>query len=143
MKQAHPRAITVAVLLGTVSLTSALQARTCSGNGDIIGSYAFFGSRGGFFLLGSTPPGSTSASGVTPIGVTPPGTTSVTGPLIPIGVTAPGSTAAAISINPWSKFIASLAGNTAFSTVGRIFADGVGNLYASDTAAVLPTNTVV
>jgi hypothetical protein len=146
MKPSQIHAIVVAVLTGTVFLTPALQARTCSGNGDVIGSYAFYGSRGGFFLLGATAPGATSATGVTPIGVTPPGTTSISGPLIPIGVTAPGTTSAQstqFGTTPWSRFIANLAGNAAFSSVGRIFADGMGNLYASDATAVLLTNTLV
>src|SRR5438067_12534450 len=104
MKPSQISAIVVAVFTGTVFLVPALQARTCSGNGDVIGSYAFYGSRGGFFLLGATPPGSTSATGVTPIGVTPPGTTAVSGPLVPIGVTAPGTTSAQFGTNPWSRF---------------------------------------
>src|SRR5438067_415494 len=143
MKPSQISAIVVAVFTGTVFLVPALQARTCSGNGDVIGSYAFYGSRGGFFLLGATPPGSTSATGVTPIGVTPPGTTAVSGPLVPIGVTAPGTTSAQFGTNPWSRFIASLSGNSAFSSVGRIFADGMGNLYGGDATAVLLTNTLI
>src|SRR3954469_2310676 len=82
MKQAKTTAI-VAVLTGTVFLAPVLEARTCSGTGDVIGAYAVLGSRAGYFLLGATPPG----SAVGGIGVTPPGTTAVSGPLIPVAVT--------------------------------------------------------
>jgi len=143
MKRSQVSATGIAVLIGTVFFAPAIQARTCSGNGDVIGSYAFFGSRGGFFLLGATAPGTTSSAGITPIGVTAPGTTSVSGPLVPIGVTPPGTTSAQTSSNSWSRFVSSLAGNTAFESVGRIFADGMGNFYATDATAVLLTNTLV
>jgi len=113
------------MLLGAIFFVSNLQARTCTGNGDVIGSYGFFGSRAGFFLLGATPPG-TTASG--------------SAPLVPVGVTPPGTTAA---LNPWSNFVNSLAGKSVFSANGRVFADGAGNLYTSSTPTALIVNTLV
>src|SRR5450756_157834 len=69
------------LLAGSVLLAPALQARQCSGNGDVVGSYGFTGSRSGFFLLGATAAGPNSPSGsgpMIPVPVTPPGTSGTT-----------------------------------------------------------------
>src|SRR6266446_5360985 len=86
------------VLFGMVLLAPILQARTCSGNGDILGSYGFIGSRSGFFLLGATAPGTTTAS--------------ASAPLIPVPALPPGSTAATTvtgSSTPFGSLVAGLA----------------------------------
>jgi len=117
----------IAVLLGTVLLAPVLQARVCSGNGDVIGSYGFVGSRSGFFLLGATAPGTAGAA-----------------PLVPLPATAPGTTAAVTGSNtPFGNLITGLANRDVFSAVGRIFADGMGNFFASSSAGGLTMNTLV
>src|SRR5262249_3865174 len=129
MKQGTHFTTVLAVLLGAALLAPMLEARTCSGNGDVIGSYGFIGSRNGYFLVGATAPGSTSA-----------------GPLIPVPATPPGSTPAATvtgSNTPFGNLFAGLANYNAFAAVGRIFADGMGNLYAAPTAGGLTMNTLV
>lgn len=122
-------------LLCAALLTPALDAQTCSGNGEVLGSYGYFASRDGYFLLGVTPPG----SAMVPIGATPPGTNPA--PLVPIGVTPPGT--AVPSNTPWGRLVAGLANNAVMSVLGRVFADGLGNLYASPTPGGLNTTTVV
>jgi hypothetical protein len=130
------RFASVAALLGVALLAPALQAQTCSGNGEVLGSYGYFASRDGYFLLGATPPG----TALVPIGVTPPGTTALAPPLVPIGVTPPGT--ATGSNTPWGRLVAGLANNGVMSVLGRIFADGMGNLYASPTFGGLNTTTL-
>src|SRR5262245_49637619 len=105
-----------AVLLGAVLLAPILEARTCSGNGDVLGSYGFIGSRSGFYLLGATAPGTTTAAG--------------SSPLIPVPALAPGSIATTVtgSNTPFGALVSGLGNRSAFSAVGRIFADGMGNL---------------
>jgi len=142
MSQSKTSAIVVAVLTGTVFLVPSLQARTCSGTGDIIGSYAFLGSRAGFFLLGATPPGTATTGSTGGIGVTAPGSTAVSGPLIPVAVTPAGTTSAFNTTNTWSRFINNLSGRAAFSSVGRVFFDGLGNIFFTDPAALFPTNAL-
>jgi len=109
----------------------ALHARTCSGNGEVVGSYGYFGSRESFFLLGATAPGSSLTAG----------------PLIPVPLQPPGSTGATTPVvgsnTPWGRFFAGLANTNAFEGAGRVFADGAGSLYSSDVAGGLITNNVV
>jgi hypothetical protein len=110
---------TLAVILASAALQSPLFARSCTGNGDLIGSFGFFASRSGFFLIGATPPGTTAAGA--PI-------------LVPLPVTPPGTTGALTSSNtPWGKFVGNLAGNGVFSGAVRIYADGLGNLFTGST----------
>jgi len=119
---------TMASLLMSASLlTPKLEARTCSGNADVIGSYGFTASRAGFFLLGATPPGTAG------------------GPLIPVPIIPPGTGGGAVigSNTPIGSLVAGLANRNAFASVGRIFADGMGILYASSTTGTLTTNTIV
>ena len=66
------------LLLGAIISAPVLQARQCTGNGDVIGSFGFSASRSGFFLLGATQ----GTSGLlVPVPTTPPGTT---GAMIPV-----------------------------------------------------------
>lgn len=91
----------IATVVGVTCLGSKLEARTCSGNGDVIGSFGFVGSRA--FSPGLQP-------------VLPPGTTSVT----VIG-----------SSTNVGSLIAGTANTALFSVAGRIYADGAGNLLAA------------
>src|SRR5258706_8548342 len=109
--------VIVTAVLASAAFQSPLLARTCTGAGDVMGSFGIFASRSGFFLVGATPPGTTAAGA--PI-------------LVPIAVTPPGSTSAVItpSSTPWGKFVGNLAGNGVFSGGLRVYADGLGSLYA-------------
>src|SRR5882724_1358884 len=124
---------TVAWLLvaGSVFFAPSIQARQCSGNGDLVGSFGFSASRSGFFLLGAA--AGTGSGSLPVIPVTPPGTT---------GATAVTQTAFVGSNTGIGKLLTGLANPNVFSSVGRVFADGLGNLYASPTAG-LPTNILV
>jgi len=119
MKYGKQLAIVTAVL-ASAAFQSPVFARTCTGNGDVIGSFGMFASRNDFFLVGATPPGTTAAGA--PI-------------LVPIGVTPPGSTSAVItpSSTPWGRFVGNLASNGVFSGGLRVYADGLGSLYTSST----------
>jgi hypothetical protein len=119
----HFATVVVAVLLGTVFLASNLQARICSGNGDVVGSYGFIGSRDAFFLLGATPPATGSAAG--------------TGPLIPVPVAPPGTVALTGSRTPLGALVTGLSNPNVFSAAGRVFMDGLGNIFASPSASVI------
>src|SRR5262245_60584637 len=102
-------ATVLAVLLSTAFLDPLLQARTCSGNGDLIGAYGFIGSRDSFFLLGATPPGTTA----------PPNS----GPLVPVAVTPPG-TNPNVSNTSIGALIGGLLRPYVFSASGRVLLDG-------------------
>jgi hypothetical protein len=117
---------TAAITLLAGLLTPALQARQCSGNGDIVGSFGFTASRSGFYLLGATAANtSSSGSGIMiPVPVTPPGTTGSVAPFVG-------------SNTNIGNLLAGLANPRVFSAVGRIFADGMGNLYASPTVGLM------
>jgi hypothetical protein len=54
MKHGKYFAFAVAALIGAPFLLPNLEARTCSGNGDLVGSYGFSSSRSGYYLLGAT-----------------------------------------------------------------------------------------
>jgi hypothetical protein len=128
MKQGIGFGTAAGVLLAcSVLLAPTLQARQCSGNGDVVGSYGFTGSRSGFYLLGATAAGPNSPSGsapMIPVPVTPPGTSGTTGAFI-------GSNTSI------GNLLSGIANPVVFSTVGRVFADGMGNLYASPTAGLM------
>jgi hypothetical protein len=125
-----------AALIGTASMTPVVQARTCSGNGDVVGSYGFVGSRAGYFLLGATAPGTTNAGPLIPVPVASPGTT---GAIIPVPVTPPGTTGSNTQIG---ALVTGLNNRNVFTATGRVFADGMGNLYASSSPGSLTTNTL-
>ena len=90
--------------LTTTVMPPALDAQTCSGNGDVVGVYAFLGSRS-LVTTGSdsSGTGSTGNSG---------------------GTTAPSNT-------PLGTLLSDINGMAIFGTVGRITADGAGNLFAT------------
>jgi len=120
------RTILAAAIVSATFMTSTIQARTCSGNADVVGSYGYFGSRGGAFLAGATPPGTTAAGATI---------------LIPTGATTPPTTITG-SNTPYGRFVTGLANNGAFSAAGRITFDGTGSVYASSTSGALLLNTL-
>jgi hypothetical protein len=138
---------TVAVVFGAVIIAPALnaQGRQCSGNGDVIGSFGFSASRSGFALIGATAAGPNSPAGtgpLIPVGATPPGTIGAT--IIPFPVTPPGTTAATVvgSNTSIGHLLAGIENPNVFSSIGRVFADGMGNLYSSPTNGLM-TNILV
>lgn len=128
MKLRNLSATAIAVLAGAALSTSSLEARTCSGDGLVIGTYAYSASRSGFFLLNATAAaaGSPAGSGpLIPVSITPPGSnTTTTG----TGTSATAFTASSTSIG---SLIAGLNNPSVFSGIGLISADGNGNLFAS------------
>jgi hypothetical protein len=120
---------TIASLLMTASLlTPQLEARTCSGNSDVVGPFGFVAIRAGFFLLGATAPGTAGTAG---------------GPLIPMPITPPGTGGGTVigSNTPIGKLVAGLSNRNAFTSVGRIFADGMGSLYTASMPGSQTTDT--
>lgn len=131
------------VLIGTVLVTPALFARTCVGNGDVVGSYGIFASRDGFSLIGATAPGTNAGVGpLIPLAVQPTGTSAAG--LLPIAVQPPGTTVNLVPSNtPWGNLFGGLFNRNAFAANTRLFADGAGNFFASSTFGGLTTNTLV
>jgi hypothetical protein len=108
---------------------SGLKAQSCSGNGEIGGSYAFVGSRANFPSVSVGPPG-TSGTGSSGTSGSSTGST--------IGVT--GSTpSATVSNTPIGQLIGGISGSSPFAAVGRVVADGAGNLLASQS----PTGALI
>jgi len=108
------------------------QGRQCSGNGDVVGSFGVLASRSDFFLLGATTPASNTPNGLgpmIPVPVNPPGTSGTTAPFM-------GSNTGV------GVLLTGLQNPNVFSSVGRVFADGMGNLYASPTTGLM-TNILV
>src|SRR6266446_2921206 len=103
------------ILGGALAVAPALQARTCTGNGDLIGSYGWVGSR--------------SAQFVKPPVVVDPATTPVTTAVTPI-------TGSSTAIGALAS---GAANSAAFAQVGRIFVDGNGGIFASAS----PTTTLL
>src|SRR5438552_13585220 len=100
MKRCKSVTTAMALLCCTVFVSPLLQARTCSGTGDVLGSYGFTASRAGFFLLGATPPGSTGVLGsgpLIPVAVTPGGTTGTTTTTATFSTTAIGALVSGLS----------------------------------------------
>jgi hypothetical protein len=94
------------------------QAATCSGNQDLSGQFAFAASRLSWAPASVTPPGGSGSSGSA-------GSLTWT----PLAQTAPG-TAGQFSNTPIGRLAFGALGVGPFSTIGRIFADGGGNLFA-------------
>lgn len=151
----------VAAALTSAAFVPKLEARACTGNGDIVGSYGFIGQRSSYFLLGATAPplGSPVGTGpMIPLPTTPPGTATATGVGTGTGTgttggtTTGGATTGGTTTTVTPSFVGSststgslVAGfNNAniFAVAGRIFADGMGNLYASPTPG-LSSNVLV
>jgi len=122
------------LMAASVLLAPALQARQCSGNGDVVGSYGFTASRSGFFLIGAMAAGSNAQNGaglLVPVPVTPAGTSGSTGSPAPfVG-----------SNTSIGNLLTGLVNSQVFASAGRVFADGMGNLYASPTTGLM-TNTL-
>jgi hypothetical protein len=133
MKQGTLFATIAGLVAGTVFLAPGLQARQCSGNGDVVGSFGFTGSRTGFYLLGATASASSATTGLMiPVPVTPPGTAGV---MTPVAVTPPGTTFVG-SNTAVGSLMAGLENSVVFTSIGRLFADGAGTLFGSPTTGV-------
>src|SRR5260370_32831365 len=118
----------VAILAtGLLARSLEAQGRLCSGNGDVVGSFGVLASRSDFFLLGATQAATNTPSGL--------------GPMIPVAVTPPGTTGAtapfAGSNTGVGRLLTGLQNPNVFSSIGRAFADGMGNLYSSPTAGLM------
>jgi len=94
------------VLGGVLTAAPSLQARTCGGNGDVQGSFGWIGAR----TVASVPAASANSTSTT----TPPAP--ITGSSTAIGSLVAGA------VNP-----------APFASVGRLFLDGNGGLFASST----------
>src|SRR5947209_12607222 len=130
MKQRIGLGTAATVIMAAVSFSPALQARTCSGNGDVVGSYGFTATRSGFFLLGATAAGTSVPNGgglMIPVPAAPPGTSGSTG-----------TTTRLVGSNTnFGNLITGLETPEVFALVVRVFADGIGNLYASPTVGLM------
>jgi len=61
--------LSILALGGALTLTPVVQARTCTGNSDVVGAYGWTGSRSPVFApLSIDPPATTIARSITPIG---------------------------------------------------------------------------
>jgi len=98
--------------LFTIALISpsAARAQTCSGTQDFAGAFAFIATRLLWEPVSATSPGTTGAP-FTPVAVTPPGTTDQ------------------FSLSAVAQLAKAAAGSSPFSVVGRVLADGGGNLF--------------
>jgi hypothetical protein len=97
------------IVSGVLTIAPALQARTCSGNGDLIGGFGWIGAR--------------TVAFVTPAAATSTTTPATTTPALAIG----GST------TQIGALTAGAANAAAFASVGRLFLDGNGGMFSSST----------
>lgn len=105
--------ISTIILGGALAMVPALQARTCGGNSDVIGSFGWMAVRAPEFV---------------PTAVTPPATTSSS-----TTTTATASSPLAGSNTPIGLLTAGAANSAAFASVGRAFLDGNGGVFAGST----------
>lgn len=117
MKQFRIAALLSAALNFLIFAPTTQAARTCTNNADVSGLYGFTASRSLFAPAALSAPGTTGSTGVP---VTPPGTTSVTSSI------------------PISALVGGAIGTAPFSTVGTVFVDGTGNLFASSSNTTTP-----
>jgi hypothetical protein len=96
----------VIITLGGVMFVPTLAARSCGGNGDVVGSFGWLGIRTSDFV---------------PVAVTPPGTT------------------AAASSTSIGGLVAGAVNTAAFASVGRVFLDGNGGVFATSTPGGIQT----
>jgi len=100
---------------------SGLKAQSCSGNGEIGGSYAFVGSRANFPSVSVGPPGTSGT-----------GSSGTSGSSSGSSGGATGSTpSATVSNTPIGQLIGGMSGSSPFAAAGRVVADGAGNLLGS------------
>jgi len=112
----------VASLIGVCAtlLTLQVKAQSCTGNGDVGGSYGIAGLRSVFAGVPVTAPGTNGATG------SGSGTNTGTGN----DSNGQGGTQN-VSATPIGQLIGGISGSSPFSVVGRIVADGAGTLLAS------------
>ncbi len=124
--------ISVLMIVVTTIAVSHLNAQSCNGNGDVGGAYAFVGSRVMFPGVPVTPPGTSGATDTSTGGNS---TGSSTGTI--------SSTPVTVSNTPLGQLIGGMSGTLPFAVVGRIVADGAGNLLAasSPTGALTSVGT--
>jgi hypothetical protein len=111
-------------LLGAVPvmlLCPALNAQTCSGNSAVGGAYAFVASRSTFASVPATPPGTSASANMASGSVTSSPTTPV------------------VSSTSIGQLLGDLSGSSPFAVVGRVVADGSGNLFAGQNSTSVLT----
>jgi hypothetical protein len=110
------------MLGGALTAVPALQARSCGGVGDVVGSFGWVAVRSVAFV----PPGTTGTTTTTPVTTTTTTTPAgpITGSATPIG----NLLAGALNPNP-------------FATVGRLYLDGNGGLFTSSSPGVPVTQS--
>ncbi len=107
------KSVCVIVFGGVLAAVPALQARTCGGNGDVQGSFGWIGTR----TVTAAAPASAAATGTSTTTSTTTAPAPVTGSPTPIGA-----------------LVAGAVNSSAFASIGRIFLDGNGGLFASSAA---------
>ena len=118
--------IATLLTLGLIAIILVPNARSqsCSGNSEINGAYALLGTRTIFASVPVNPPGTN-------------GSTSTGSPST--GSTSTGSTGTpVVSATPIGSLIGGVIGTAPFSVVGRVAADGAGNLFAAPNASISP-----
>jgi hypothetical protein len=103
----------VLVFGGVLAVTPALQARTCSGNADLIGGYGWIGGRSAAFVVPVAAPATTTT------------TAAATTPAAPVGG----------SKTQIGALTAGAANSAAFASVGRLYLDGAGFMFSSSSPA--------
>ena len=95
-------------------LVSNAYGQSCSGNSELNGAYALLGTRSVFASVPVTPPGTNGST-----------TTGSTGTPV-------------VSNTPIGSLVGGVTGLSPFAVVGRVAADGAGNLFAAPTATGTP-----
>ena len=111
--------IRIAATLSTLGLIATMlvpnaHGQSCSGDSELNGAYALLGSRSVFASVSVTPPGTT-------------------------GSTSMGSTGTpVVSSTPVGSLVGGVTGLSPFAVIGRVAADGAGNLFAAPSASSTP-----
>ena len=109
----------------TLVTTAHAQVAACNGNQDLSGQYAFAANRLGWVQVAGVPPGTTATGLIwSSTGLRPPGTS------------------AQFSSTPIGRLAFGALGAGPVSSIGRLLADGGGNLYAVPGLAPIGTYTV-
>src|SRR5579872_4672651 len=116
----------IAAAVALLGLVPVMRGQSCSGNGDVVGSYALVGSR--FAAATGT------VNGVGGVGVMDAGGSGSTGSGSATGT-------ATASNTPVGNLLGDVTGTAAFGTVARIFADGSGHLFAPSNLFTTASNS--
>jgi hypothetical protein len=111
--------IRMAAILSTLGLIATMlvpnaHGQSCSGDSELNGAYALLGSRSVFASVPVTPPGTNGSS-----------STGATGTPV-------------VSSTPIGSLVGGVTGLSPFAVVGRVAADGAGNLFATPSASSTP-----